>query len=128
MKAYESKQIARLPIYDKVMSDMLGIQEHISPDFFYVGLERFDRPALVIWGREDKLFSVETAGELASALPDATKVIIDGVGHTPLLEAAWPTAQAMGAFLVEVSGRQPLACCARGNSNCTLPCSEAEGG
>lgn len=105
MKAYESRQIARLPVYDKVMADMLETQEYISPDFFYVGLERFDRPALVIWGSEDKLFSVETAGELASALPDATKVIIEGVGHTPLLEAAWPTAEAMETFLSEVAGR-----------------------
>jgi pimeloyl-ACP methyl ester carboxylesterase len=105
MKAYESKQIARLPVYDKVMADMLETQEYISPDFFYVGLERFDRPALVIWGSEDKLFSVETAGELARALPDSAKVIIDGAGHTPLLEAEWPTAQAMRTFLGEVSAR-----------------------
>lgn len=41
---------------------------------------------LVIWGREDQVFSITGLGSLLNALPDASSLIIEGSGHVPYLE------------------------------------------
>ncbi len=44
-------------------------------------------PVTVIWGDADRLCLVEGAAELAEALPEAKVEILQGVGHTPQIEA-----------------------------------------
>ena len=44
-------------------------------------------PVTVIWGDADRLCLVEGAAELAEALPQAKVEILQGVGHTPQIEA-----------------------------------------
>ena len=44
-------------------------------------------PVTVIWGDADRLCLVEGAAELAEALPQAKVEILEGVGHTPQIEA-----------------------------------------
>ena len=43
---------------------------------------------LIIWGKQDKIINVEAAQELKSLLKKAeTPIVLDGVGHMPILEA-----------------------------------------
>ncbi len=44
-------------------------------------------PTLVIWGREDHLVPLAHGEAYAAGLPDARLEVLDGVGHSPLLEA-----------------------------------------
>jgi pimeloyl-ACP methyl ester carboxylesterase len=41
-------------------------------------------PALVVWGENDKLISLETGEKLAQSLPNAKLVVIPGAGHNPM--------------------------------------------
>ena len=99
MHDFECKQLQRTAVYDKVMSDMLNSTRKMDPGFFDIPLKMFHKPALVIWGDKDSIFSVNVTQQLMDALPDATLVIIHGVGHTPIMEAPWPTAQAIKTFM-----------------------------
>ena len=50
-------------------------------------LARLTMPVQIIWGREDKLIPVGSAGWFASHLPNARVTILDGIGHIPMEEA-----------------------------------------
>ncbi len=43
-------------------------------------------PSLIVWGRDDRALSVETAEILHGMLPHSEVVIMDGIGHLPMLE------------------------------------------
>jgi pimeloyl-ACP methyl ester carboxylesterase len=44
-------------------------------------------PVKVIWGEVDRLCPISGAGELAGLVPHAEIAVLDGVGHTPQVEA-----------------------------------------
>lgn len=44
-------------------------------------------PTLILWGRDDKVIPVTSAGWFAARLPNARLTILDGVGHIPMEEA-----------------------------------------
>lgn len=43
-------------------------------------------PTLIVWGRDDPLVRVSDADEYERLIPDARKVVWDGVGHVAMLE------------------------------------------
>jgi pimeloyl-ACP methyl ester carboxylesterase len=60
-----------------------------------------DRPALVVWGDRDRLVDPRLAPRLATALPDARLLVLEGVGHVAMLEAPEPTARAVLGLVEE---------------------------
>lgn len=56
-------------------------------------------PALVLWGREDRLIPVSVAQRFAERLPNDEVVILPGIGHLPMEEAPDETAAAIRRFL-----------------------------
>ena len=60
---------------------------------------RFTQPALIMWGKEDSLISVDFAHKFAAALPNSTLVIYDNVGHIPMEEIPDESAADIRAFL-----------------------------
>lgn len=44
-------------------------------------------PSLIVWGREDRAIDVGTAEVLHAMLPNSQVVILEGIGHLPMLEA-----------------------------------------
>ncbi|RBY74320.1 alpha/beta hydrolase [Geodermatophilus sp. TF02-6] len=55
-------------------------------------------PTLVVWGDRDRLVDPALAPRLAAAVPDARLLVLEGVGHVAMLEAAEPTARAVLAL------------------------------
>lgn len=51
-----------------------------------VELEKIQVPALVVWGAEDELISVESGRRAAARLPHSEFAVMDGVGHVPMEE------------------------------------------
>jgi pimeloyl-ACP methyl ester carboxylesterase len=49
-------------------------------------------PTLVVWGRHDQLIDVSVVDELRRGIPDSVAVILEHVGHVPMLEAPQETA------------------------------------
>jgi pimeloyl-ACP methyl ester carboxylesterase len=60
-----------------------------------------DRPTLVVWGARDRLVDPRLAPRLATALPDARLLVLEGVGHVAMMEAPEPTARAVLGLVEE---------------------------
>lgn len=65
-------------------------------------LRTFDKPSLVLCGREDKLCPVSRHELMHGLLPLSELVILDGAGHLPTLEKPIETVQALRRWLKEV--------------------------
>jgi pimeloyl-ACP methyl ester carboxylesterase len=64
-------------------------------------LRGFDRPALVLCGRDDGLCPVSRHELMHDLLPNSTLTVIDGAGHLPTLEQPQQTTQALRRWLEE---------------------------
>jgi pimeloyl-ACP methyl ester carboxylesterase len=51
-----------------------------------VDLTKIDIPALVVWGAEDVLISVDTGRRVSARLPRSTFVVLEKTGHIPMEE------------------------------------------
>lgn len=60
---------------------------------------RLDRPALVVWGRQDRVFPPAYAQRAMALLPNATLCLIDRCGHYPHWEQPDVFAAAVEGFL-----------------------------
>ncbi len=56
-------------------------------------------PTLVLWGSEDPIAPLRVGRLLASRLPEAQLVVLDGVGHVPPIEAPRRTVEAVLSHL-----------------------------
>ena len=66
-------------------------------------LERFDRPALILWGDADPIAVPAIARQLADEMPQARLHWLEGVGHYPMLEDPAPWAAAIAEFVAELA-------------------------
>jgi pimeloyl-ACP methyl ester carboxylesterase len=55
-------------------------------------------PALVVWGNEDRALNHEAAQIYKAEMPKAEVIIMDGIGHLPMIEAPRQSAQDYLAF------------------------------
>lgn len=62
-------------------------------------LHEIDVPTLILWGRNDKGASYDSAVAAVQMLPQAHLIGIDACGHLPMLEQPVAVNQAMHAFL-----------------------------
>ncbi|NMO04635.1 alpha/beta hydrolase [Gordonia sp. TBRC 11910] len=63
-------------------------------------LHRLAVPTLIIWGRDDKLISVEYAEHFHKLISDSTVTIINECGHIPQVEKFDETVEAVDKFLI----------------------------
>ncbi|MCC5954068.1 MAG: alpha/beta hydrolase [Acidimicrobiia bacterium] len=76
------------------------IEERRRYEWRWTGaLERHRAPLAVLWGAEDPIAVVGMAHRMAERRPDADLVVLDGVGHYPMLEAPERFADAVAEFL-----------------------------
>jgi pimeloyl-ACP methyl ester carboxylesterase len=84
----EEKAIARQAVNEKIFNDTV-------PDYgetFRDNLGNITAPTLIIWGRQDRLIDYRNAAIFESRIPMARTVILDGIGHAPMVEAPEKTA------------------------------------
>lgn len=62
-------------------------------------LRRLNMPTLLLWGDKDGMIPVANAQDYLAALPDATLVVLPGIGHVPQEEAPRETIAPLRAFL-----------------------------
>jgi pimeloyl-ACP methyl ester carboxylesterase len=60
-----------------------------------------DKPVLLLWGREDKVTTLEYGERLSKDLPRAKLVVYPQCGHFPMIEAKAPSTRELVEFLKE---------------------------
>lgn len=71
---------------------------------------RFDRPVVLIWGRQDSVTPLAQGEQLRSLLPRSTLIVLDHVNHIPHVEQP----DRVAGMIAEFAGRL-------GNENALLP-------
>ena len=71
-------------------------------DLLDAQLGRIPAPALLLWGREDRLIHVSSAPVWAAGLPNVQLQIEDGIGHMPMVERPAQTAERYRRFLQQL--------------------------
>lgn len=74
-------------------------QESHQPTDIVNRLGQLQPPAMVMWGKEDRLIDVSAAAVWQATLPKAQMVLLDGIGHMPMVEQPAQTAKTYAAFL-----------------------------
>lgn len=110
--ALEKKPFVPWPIYE-VMEERAIANRDVNqvifaairdsgyePDFRNA-IARIEVPVLVIWGMEDRVINYRNADVFVEQIPDARKVLLEGVGHAPMVEVPEESAQLFREFLVE---------------------------
>ncbi len=59
----------------------VGVQENLE------SVRGMDLPALLIWGKDDKVVPLRDARALGEALPNSRQVVLEGAGHPSYLDA-----------------------------------------
>jgi abhydrolase domain-containing protein 6 len=91
------KKAAMAPITDKVWQD-------INAEPSLAGrLETIQVPALILWGKKDRLLPVSDATRFNELLPNSRMVIFEGLGHLPMAEAPVKSAVPFRVFWSEVT-------------------------
>ena len=72
----------------KMIDQLVTLNRIYTPESFARLTRTIEAPTLILWGKQDKIINVEAASELQSLLKRAeTPVILNNVGHMPILEA-----------------------------------------
>ncbi|MFL5319956.1 MAG: alpha/beta fold hydrolase [Myxococcaceae bacterium] len=62
---------------------------------------RIDKPALILWGEQDRVTPIAVGQRLASELPRSKLVVYPRCGHFPMLEASAQSTDMLASFLAE---------------------------
>lgn len=101
--AQEKLMIAQSKNTEKMVFKLVEMSKLYTPDAFALMAKSIDVPTLIVWGKQDQVINVEAAAELKNLLKKAeAPVILEGVGHMPILEAEQLTVQPYLNFLKNV--------------------------
>jgi len=66
---------------------------------------RIDAPALIVWGAEDRALNPKGADALKAIMPNASAILMPGIGHLPMIEAVRQSAEDYLAFRHNLAAR-----------------------
>lgn len=109
--AQEKLLISRASQSLKFIDQMVTLNRIYTPDSFARLTRNIEAPTLILWGKHDKIINVEVAKELQGLFKRAeTPVILNNVGHVPMLEAEQQVVQHYLPFLAKTQNlKNPLA-------------------
>ena len=110
--ALEDKPFVPWPIYDVMEEKAIANQQVNRVIFaairddsyetdFRQAITRIKAPVLVVWGLEDRVINYRNADVFVAQIPDARKVLLEDVGHAPMVEAPEESAQLFREFLAQ---------------------------
>lgn len=99
LEVMEQKQIAKYPIYRKIIDGLMETQAKMGPGMFSIALKSMRMPVLILWGENDRIFEVPVTKELERNIKHSKTVILEGVGHVPIFEAPKDSAEVYLDFL-----------------------------
>ncbi|KGT47258.1 triacylglycerol lipase [Acinetobacter sp. HR7] len=111
VQAQEKLLISQADKTSKTIDQIVMLSRIYTPETFARLTRNVEAPTLILWGKQDRIINVEVAKELHSLLKRAeTPIILNNVGHVPLLEADQQVAQYYLPFLAKTQTlKNPLA-------------------
>lgn len=91
------KAVANRAINEKIFADIRENHRYV----FQEELKKVQAPTLILWGREDRVIAVENAAIFKRLIPGSRTVVIDEVGHAPMIEIPEESAGMCKAFISE---------------------------
>ncbi|MCD1628834.1 alpha/beta fold hydrolase [Marinobacter shengliensis] len=110
--ALEKRPFVPWPIFDVMEEKAIANQDvnqvifaairdtGFEPDFRNA-ITHIEAPVLVIWGKLDRVIDYRNADVFVEAIPNARKVLLDDIGHAPMVETPAESAQLFRDFLAE---------------------------
>lgn len=92
----EEKAIANRDVNEVIFASIRD--SGFEPDFRNA-ITRIEAPVLVVWGKLDRVIDYRNADVFVEVIPDARKVILDDIGHAPMVEVPDQSAQLFRQFL-----------------------------
>ncbi|MCK7542707.1 alpha/beta fold hydrolase [Marinobacter bryozoorum] len=92
----EEQAMARQSINDQIFEAILSSGEQLDLSGI---LPAIKAPTLIVWGKQDRVLAPENAEVFAAGIEDSLVVLLDGVGHVPMLEVPEQSAQLWHQFL-----------------------------
>lgn len=94
----------------KVIDQIDALNKLYTTTSFATMVRNIEAPTLILWGKQDQIVNVEVAQELKSMIKRSEKpIILDHIGHMPLLEAPDKVVDAYLSFLTKIqSQKNPL--------------------
>ena len=100
--AKEKQLISRADAHNRMVDQLTMLSRLYTPDSFARLTRSVEAPTLILWGKQDKIISSAAALELQHLLKRAEKpVLLNNVGHVPMLEAEQLVAQHYLPFLAK---------------------------
>lgn len=96
-KRFVEKALADRRFHEKALEDFKGDLFALEKD-----LPKIEAPALILWGRNDRIIDVSSVPVFERGLARHRTVIVENCGHLPMIEKAGETADAYRAFLGSV--------------------------
>lgn len=78
------RAVADYPLHCELMKQLVASPHLRGP---------INTPALIVWGTEDQILSPKGAPAIRALMPNARIIMMDGIGHLPMLEATSRTAR-----------------------------------
>ncbi|MDX1456154.1 MAG: alpha/beta fold hydrolase [Marinobacter sp.] len=94
----EEQALANRPVYERIFQ---SLRESADNEGFQQTLTRISDPALVIWGTEDRVIDYRNAEVFEARIPEANKVLLDNIGHVPMIEVPERSAELVRDFVTE---------------------------
>ena len=108
--ALEKRPFVPWPIFDVMEEKAIANREvnevifaairdtGFEPDF-RDAITRIEAPVLVVWGKLDRVIDYRNADVFVDAIPNARKVLLDDIGHAPMVETPAESARLFREFL-----------------------------
>lgn len=83
------RAVADYPLHVKIMQALTTSPRLAGP---------INVPALIVWGKQDRMLNPKAAAVMHALMPGSQVVLMDGIGHLPMVEAPRETASDFLAF------------------------------
>ena len=94
----EEKAIANKEVNTVIFND---IRDSTMASQFRESITAIKAPVLIIWGEEDRITDPRNSLIFVQQIPDARRVLLEGVGHVPMVEVPEESAELFREFLAE---------------------------
>lgn len=91
--------LAQQPRYRKLFADITDSEGFAKSQLLDAQLPQIQAPTLIVWGKQDQVVDVSMATVYAQGINDSEVVLLDNVGHVPMVEAAEQLAERYHQFI-----------------------------